>query len=65
MSAFQTLPLPVERAIVAPDGSNVRVLLGLEAGGMAHFELAAGGISRAIVHRTVEEIWYVERRVPQ
>jgi mannose-6-phosphate isomerase-like protein (cupin superfamily) len=26
---------------------------------MAHFELAAGKTSQAVVHRTVEEIWYV------
>lgn len=28
---------------------------------MAHFELAAGGTSRAVVHGTVEEIWFVLR----
>jgi mannose-6-phosphate isomerase-like protein (cupin superfamily) len=37
----------------------VRVLLGLRGGGMAHFELAAGAVSRAVTHRTVEELWYV------
>jgi mannose-6-phosphate isomerase-like protein (cupin superfamily) len=26
---------------------------------MAHFELGAGRVSRAVTHRTVEEIWYV------
>ncbi len=51
--------LPSARTVVAPDGSDVRVLLGVAAGGMAHFELAAGAVSRAIVHRTVEEIWYI------
>jgi mannose-6-phosphate isomerase-like protein (cupin superfamily) len=35
------------------------VLLGLQAGGMAHFQLAAGQTARAVVHRTVEEVWYV------
>ena len=59
MSAFQTMHLPAERTVVAPDGSDVRVLLGVAAGGMAHFELAAGAVSHAIVHRTVEEIWYI------
>jgi len=43
---------------VAPDGSDVRLLLGLHGGGMAHFELGPGQISNAITHRTVEEIWY-------
>jgi mannose-6-phosphate isomerase-like protein (cupin superfamily) len=26
---------------------------------MAHFELAAGQVSRAVAHRSVDEIWYV------
>jgi mannose-6-phosphate isomerase-like protein (cupin superfamily) len=55
---FQTKLLPPRPDILAPDGSNVRVLLSLKGGSMAHFELAAGQISRAIAHRTVEEIWY-------
>ena len=56
---FDTRRLPVAPDTVAPDGSNVRVLLGLTAGGMAHFELAPGETSLAVSHRTVEEIWYV------
>jgi mannose-6-phosphate isomerase-like protein (cupin superfamily) len=50
--------LPVERDAVAPDGSDVRILLGLKGGGMAHFRLPAGETSIAVTHRTVEEIWY-------
>ena len=56
---FATLPLPSHRTAVAPDGSDVRVLLSLPTGSMAHFELGAGKTSRAVTHRTVEEIWYV------
>jgi mannose-6-phosphate isomerase-like protein (cupin superfamily) len=26
---------------------------------MAHFELGAGRVSRAVAHRSVEEIWYI------
>lgn len=51
--------LPAEATVLAPDGSEVRVLLGLAGGGMAHFHLAAGQVARAVVHRTVDEIWYV------
>jgi mannose-6-phosphate isomerase-like protein (cupin superfamily) len=58
MSPFATKPLPVTRDVVAPDGSDVRVLLQLAGGGMAHFELEPGKISKAITHRTVEEIWF-------
>jgi mannose-6-phosphate isomerase-like protein (cupin superfamily) len=56
---FATTRLPARPTVVAPDGSDVRVLLGTRAGGMAHFELAAGQTARAVTHRTVEEIWYV------
>ena len=37
------------------------MLLGLAGGGLAEFELAAGEVSTAVTHRTVEEIWYVVR----
>ena len=56
---FDTKRLPAARDEVAPDGSDVRILLGLDRGGMAHFELGAGRTSAAVAHRTVEEIWYV------
>jgi mannose-6-phosphate isomerase-like protein (cupin superfamily) len=58
MTDFETKRLPAERDAVAPDGSDVRILLGLKAGTMAHFELAPGRTSTAVTHRTVEEIWY-------
>jgi mannose-6-phosphate isomerase-like protein (cupin superfamily) len=56
---FGTRRLPAAPDVVAPDGSDVRVLLQLAGGSMAHFELAAGRTSRAVVHRSVAEIWYV------
>jgi len=56
---FETKRLPTVRDDVAPDGSDVRILLGLDRGGMAYFELAPGRTSVAVAHRTVEEIWYV------
>ena len=59
MNRFDTKPLPTTPTVTAPDGSDVRVLLGLRGGGMAHFDLAAGRVSIAVTHRTVEEIWYV------
>ena len=51
--------LPVARDAVAPDGAEVRVLLALHGGSMAHFRLAPNQTSRAVTHRTVEEIWFV------
>jgi mannose-6-phosphate isomerase-like protein (cupin superfamily) len=56
---FSTKHLPSQRDTVAPDGSDVRLLLGVKEGGMIHFELAPNRISKAVAHRTVEEIWYV------
>ena len=55
---FETKRLPAERDAVAPDGSDVRILLRLEGGSFAHFELAPGQTSVAAAHRTIEEIWY-------
>ena len=56
----ETRTLPARRDAIAPDGSEVRVLLALETfGSAAHFTLRAGHVSRAVVHTTVHEIWYV------
>jgi mannose-6-phosphate isomerase-like protein (cupin superfamily) len=56
---FATKRLPSTPDVVAPDGSDVRILLALHGGSMAHFELAPGRTSVAVAHRTVEEIWFV------
>jgi mannose-6-phosphate isomerase-like protein (cupin superfamily) len=58
MTNFETRHLPMERDAIAPDGSDVRILLGLKGGGLAHFELGPGLVSKAVTHRTVEEIWF-------
>jgi mannose-6-phosphate isomerase-like protein (cupin superfamily) len=59
MIPFDTKPLPARRDVVATDGSDVRILLSLSGGSMAHFELAPGQTSLAVTHRTVDEIWFV------
>lgn len=59
MSEFATLALGESESALAPDGANVRVLLALRGASMARFELRAGAVSRAVTHRTVEEIWFV------
>ncbi|MFM7332754.1 MAG: cupin domain-containing protein [Brachymonas sp.] len=59
MPEFTRLSLPTEPSVIAPDGLEVRILLGLSGGTMAHFHLAAGEVAKAVTHRTVEEIWYV------
>jgi mannose-6-phosphate isomerase-like protein (cupin superfamily) len=57
MSSTMTLPAAFD--VLAPDGSEVRILLSLTGGSMAHFRLPPGQVSHAVRHRTVEEIWYV------
>jgi mannose-6-phosphate isomerase-like protein (cupin superfamily) len=58
MSEFSTLGLSAAPVVVAPDGSDVRPLLQLSGGSLAHFELPPGRTSVAVVHRSVEEIWF-------
>jgi mannose-6-phosphate isomerase-like protein (cupin superfamily) len=55
---MDTKTLSAQRDAVAPDGSDVRILLEVGGGGMAHFELGPCETAIAIKHRTVEEIWY-------
>lgn len=54
-----TLHLDDAPTIIAPDGSTVVPLLATERGSMARFELEAGKTSKAVRHRTVDEIWMV------
>jgi mannose-6-phosphate isomerase-like protein (cupin superfamily) len=56
---MQARQLPATPDVTAPDGSDVRILCGLRGGSMAHFSLAPGKVSKAVMHRTVEEIWYI------
>ena len=55
---LQTHRLAAEPDATAPDGSEVRLLAAVAAGSMAHFRLPPGKVSRAVAHRTVEEVWY-------
>jgi mannose-6-phosphate isomerase-like protein (cupin superfamily) len=58
MTDFKTKRLPATPDEVAPDGSEVRVLLGLRAGLMGHYTLPPRETSTAIANRTIEEIWF-------
>ena len=58
---FATAARPEHADAIAPDGSEVRLLPALRGGSMAHFSLAPSTTSRAVTHRTVEEIWYCVR----
>ncbi len=59
MSGFGDKRLPDAPDVLAPDGSEVRILVSSARGSMAHFRLHPGQVSQAIVHRSVDEVWYV------
>ncbi len=56
-----TKDLPAAPDAIAPDGSEIRLLPHLQRNGasLAHCTLPPGGVSKAVTHRTVEEMWYV------
>ncbi|HTI14562.1 MAG TPA: cupin domain-containing protein [Dictyobacter sp.] len=55
---FQTVPLPEQRDVYAPDGSEIRLLSQTERGSMCHCTLPPQTVSLAGMHHNVEEIWY-------
>jgi len=61
MTGFHTRRIGDQPDIIAADGSEVRVLCQLSRGALATFTLAGGAVSKAVAHRTVEEVWYVTR----
>jgi mannose-6-phosphate isomerase-like protein (cupin superfamily) len=58
MPMFTTLALPATPTVTAPDGSDVRVLVGLGRGAW-RISSWRGRCSAAVRHRTVEKLWYV------
>ena len=57
-SYMQTRQTPKEMDVRAPDGSEIRLLLDMERGGVCHCTLQPHATSIAGVHKTIEEIWY-------
>jgi mannose-6-phosphate isomerase-like protein (cupin superfamily) len=56
--SFETKQMSTAPDTIAPDGSEVRVLCQVGRGGMAHFMLLPKAVSKAVAHRTIEEVWY-------
>ena len=56
--SFETKRLGEIPDATAPDGSEVRVLCSTSRGSLAHFTLPPHAVSKAMAHRTVEEVWY-------
>jgi len=61
MTNFDTKIIGQDPDVTAPDGSDVRILLQTARGSMAHFSLAPRQVSKAVAHKTIEEIWYFLR----
>ncbi len=59
ITAWQQRDLPAAPDYLAPDGSEIRLLLDCPDGGVAHCTLPVGATSSAVRHKTVDEIWYV------
>jgi mannose-6-phosphate isomerase-like protein (cupin superfamily) len=55
---FETKRISAKHDVIAPDGSEVRVLCQLSRGGLATFSLAPNAVSKAVAHRSIEEVWY-------
>ena len=55
---MKTTRLPDEYTALAPDGSEIRELVAVKGGSMVHCTLPPGTVSLAVVHRTVEEVWF-------
>jgi mannose-6-phosphate isomerase-like protein (cupin superfamily) len=43
---------------LAPDTSEIRLLPFFNKGGLCHCLLPIGGVTKAVKHKTVDEIWY-------
>lgn len=56
--SWQTARVADNYDVLAPDGSEIRVLVSSERGSMVHCTLRPGAVTWAVRHRSVEEVWY-------
>ena len=56
---FASTRLREEHDVLAPDGSEIRLLVATNRGSMVHGTLPPDSVSLAIVHRMVDEVWYI------
>ena len=55
---WQTAHLGSDFNVLAPDGSEIRVLVQVRGGSMVHCTLQPGQTTRAVQHQSVEELWF-------
>ncbi len=58
MPAFESKRVKPDYDLLAPDGSQIRLLHQLAGASVVHCSLPVGGASIPVRHRTVEEVWY-------
>jgi mannose-6-phosphate isomerase-like protein (cupin superfamily) len=56
--AWQTHRMAATHDVLAPDGSEIRVLVQVQGGSMIHCTLQPGHVTQAVRHRTVDEVWF-------
>ena len=57
-ASWQTANLDSYPQVLAPDGSVITPLVQVRGGSLVHCALPPGKVTRAVRHRTVEEVWY-------
>jgi mannose-6-phosphate isomerase-like protein (cupin superfamily) len=55
---WQTATLKPDYDVLAPDSSEIRLLVEIGGGSLVHCTVRPGGVTRAVQHRTVEEVWF-------
>ncbi len=57
MTPFASRTLPAAYDVLAPDGSEIRLLHSLDHASVVHCRLPGGAVSTPVQHRTVAEVW--------
>lgn len=58
MPPFESNRVKADCDLLAPDGSEIRLLHSLSGMSVVHCALPAGAVSTPVRHRTVEEVWF-------
>lgn len=58
MRPFESSHIPDKYDVLAPDGSEIRLLHSLDGASVVHCTLPLGAVTVPVAHRTVEEVWF-------
>ena len=56
--SWHTASVKPDYDLLAPDGSQIRLLVQVASGSLVHCTLPPGGVTQAVQHRSVEEVWF-------